>query len=74
MAQPEFQYLTKSEAKYGHGISIYGWKECTSGVMKGQTLKHFITTVDTEEEALELYPEAQWSNQWIEPQPNFNHL
>lgn len=73
MKKPKFNYFTISAGKYS-GFSVYGWSEYKSGVLKGQTCKSFIENFDTEEEARAAYPDAKFSNKWMEPVNNFNHL
>lgn len=69
-------YLFKAlrVGKYG-GIDVVGFKEQTSGVLKGQTLTCYIANYETEELARKAYPDAeQFVDKYTCPQVSLNHL
>jgi hypothetical protein len=74
-----FEWVNLRTSRY-EGVDIIGWKTATSGTLRGQTLKHFITNFNTEEEAfaylreIGVTGEVHYSNKWTEPQVNLNHL
>ena len=71
--KPEYSWYTIRSDGRG-GIDVHGFKECTSGVLKGQTLKHFVDSFDTEEEAKAKFPDAEYGSKWTDPQVSYNHL
>jgi hypothetical protein len=70
----KYDYFTL-ENKGDNNFVAYGWGTYgDSSVLAGQSKKSFITSFDTMAEAEAAYPEANWSNKWVEPQNTFNHL
>lgn len=74
MKTDDFQFLTIEPAKTGGGVSVKGYKRCTSGVMEGQLLAHFLDSFDNVVDAHEAYPDARIGNEYTTPQPTFDHL
>lgn len=74
MNQPKMDYYTISEDNYGN-FTVFGWDTFpTHSVLAGQPRKNFIDQYDRAEEAQEEYPDADFSNEWIDPQISFTHL
>ena len=73
MAEPE--YLYKQLRRNPEGVDVVGFKEETSGVLKGQTIRCFIDAYNTEEEARAAHPDAEgWSHKLLDPQVSLSHL
>ncbi len=70
----KFDYITLQFKKHD-GFNAYGWSTYPeNSVLAGQAMKCFIDTFETREEAEAAFPDAQWSSEFTEPQPSYNHL
>jgi hypothetical protein len=77
MNKGRYNYFTKQNK--GDCLVLYGWGTYPShSVLAGQASKSYIKAFDTEPELdqflIDNDLEADWSNQWIEPQISLNHL
>lgn len=62
------------EARHGSWV-VHEWDEYPShSVLAGQPRKTFVDMFDTQEEALEAYPQAAPSHPLMQPQVSLNHL
>lgn len=70
------KYLWKTirQSQYGIGYDVHGFFEQEGGVLDGQTLKQFIDSFDTHEEAKAAYPDAEMGGDWTDPIVSLNHL
>ena len=73
----EYRYFTKQNR--GDCFVLYGWGTWPSNsVLAGQPRKSYITSFDTEPELEQFVTDtglnANWSNEWIEPQTSLNHI
>ncbi|MFP8488777.1 hypothetical protein ACKGJO_06715 [Gracilimonas sp. Q87] len=69
-----YDYYTISQDNYGN-INVYGWDTYPEhSVLAGQSRKNFIESFNTDEEAKEAFPDAEFSSHWTEPQNTFDHL
>jgi hypothetical protein len=75
MTKPTTGYLwtTYRESDMG-GFDIHGFKEQKGGVLDGQTIKCFITALNTMEEVTQAFPDAKPGSRWTDPQVSLNHL
>lgn len=70
----DYLYKALRVSKYS-GIDVVGFKEETSGVLKGQTILHFIGNYETEELARQAHPDAgQYVSMFTSPRVSLNHL
>ena len=56
------------------GFIVHGFTTHPTGVLKGQSCKVFLDSFDTDIEAREIYPEAEFGNCWTDPQVSLDHL
>lgn len=60
--------------RYG-GVDVVEYRECTSGVLSGQTLCHFIDNYPDEGAALAAHPDASgYTSKHTAPRVNLSHL
>lgn len=69
-------YLWKSLRPGGYGkVEVVGFFEQKGGVLDGQTLKRFLGSYNSEEEARKAHPDITgWTNKFMGPQVSLNHL
>jgi hypothetical protein len=74
--QPEYLWYTmrQSSPDLGTGLDIHGFKEATTGVLKGQTIKCFIESLPGEDAARAKYPDIKFGSKWTDPEISLNHL
>lgn len=71
----EWDYYTVSLNRPYGGYAVYGWDTYPEGsVLAGQSRKVFLDSFETMEAAQAAFPDAKWSNKWLEPQVSLNHL
>lgn len=68
-----YLWYTIRPSRYG-GFDVHGFFEQPSGVLAGQTLKRFLDSFDTEEQAVAAYPDAKGGSVWTDPQVSLSHL
>jgi len=73
----KYEYFTKENK--GDCFVLYGWGTYpSSSVLAGQASKSYLKSFDTAPELdqfiIDNGLEADWSNQWVEPQVSLNHL
>tara|TARA_R100001244_G_scaffold39294_1_gene35409 strand:+ start:219 stop:470 length:252 start_codon:yes stop_codon:yes gene_type:complete len=73
----KYDYFTKENK--GDCFVLYGWGTYPShSVLAGQSSKGYLKSFDTAPEldqfVIDNALEADWSNQWVEPQVSLNHL
>lgn len=70
----KFDYYTvRPDNRLGfivHGFGTYS----RHSVLSGQSMKKFLDSFNTREEALAVYPEADNGNDWMDPEVSLNHL
>ena len=70
----QYEYLTLRRGRDGE-VDVLGWSTATSGVLEGCTVKTFINSFNSEEEARAAYPQAGgFTSKWNDPSPSLNHL
>jgi len=69
----EFEYYTMSADKR-LGTIVYGWGTYTTGVLKGNPMKKFLASFNTEAEAKAVYGDMNFSSKWTEPTVSLSHL
>lgn len=70
----DFLWYTIRSASHGGGVDVHGFKEATTGVLKGQTIKTFIDSFETEQEAFAAFPDAKYGSKFTDPVVSLNHL
>lgn len=74
MAEKNYLFKALRVGKYG-GIDVVGFKEETSGVLKGQTITCFINNYESEELARADHPDAEsFVSEFTCPTVSFDHL
>jgi len=68
----KFEYYEKR--LMDKGIDVLGWYVVPTGVLKGQTIKKYLGTFDTEEAAEAEYGTMNWYNQYTAPTVSLDHL
>ncbi len=74
MSKVKSEYLWYTVRQGNGSLDVHGFKECESGVLKGQTIRCFIDSFDTEEEAFAAFPNASYGSKWTDPVVSLNHL
>jgi len=73
----KYDYYTiqnKGNAEYPDWVA-YGWGTYPShSVLAGQPMKCYLKSFDSLTEARDAYPDAELSNEYLEPQVCLNHL
>jgi hypothetical protein len=71
----DYDYLTVQFKGSRDGWCVYGWGTYPeSSVLAGQSMKRFLDSFESKEEALKAYPQAEPSSDWLEPQVSLGHL
>jgi len=73
------QYFEKRGSSAGlatgaGGIDVIAWYRVPQGVLKGQMVKAYCGSFDTEEEAEAMYGEMNWYSKWTCPSQSLDHL
>jgi len=69
----DFLWKTVREGRDGSYV-VHGFAEQLSGVLKGQTLRHYIASFPTREAALGAFPDAKDGHELLDPQVSLAHL
>jgi len=73
----KYEYMTMEARDEGYNtvIVVHGWSTYPqNSVLAGQSMKCFVDTFETEDEAKAAYPEAEMSHEFMQPQNTFDHL
>lgn len=71
----EYDYYTIRKSKYGDGFDVHGFGTYPdSSVLAGQSMKVFLDSFPTAEEALAAYPTAEMGHAMLDPVVILSHL
>ena len=76
-----YLWKTVRASAAGDSYEVHGFAEATSGVLEGQTIKHYLNSYDLVTEAVREHPELMdadgeinYGSKWTDPQVSFSHL
>lgn len=74
-------YLWKTVRHGASGVDVHGFSEATTGVLSGQTVRQYLDTYPTLQEAVAAHPEAlladgtpRWGSRLTDPVVSLSHL